>query len=71
MDLKRLMKLAREQGWSVEMTGGHHLRWTPPEGPYVICPSTPSDHRSIPNTISNLRKAGLEVPRKRPKKKIR
>jgi len=29
-ETERLAKLARKQGWTVEVTGGNHLKWTPP-----------------------------------------
>lgn len=29
-ETEKLAKLARAQGWQVEVTGGNHLKWTPP-----------------------------------------
>jgi predicted RNA binding protein YcfA (HicA-like mRNA interferase family) len=71
VDMRRLAQLAREQGWTMTRTGGNHVLWTGPSGHRVVVPSSPSDHRSLPNTINHLRQAGLDVPRKRAKKKVR
>ncbi|RZU36053.1 hypothetical protein EV284_3540 [Streptomyces sp. BK022] len=29
-ETQKLADLARGQGWTVEVTGGNHLKWTPP-----------------------------------------
>lgn len=29
-ETEKLAKLARAQNWTVEVTGGNHLKWTPP-----------------------------------------
>jgi hypothetical protein len=29
-ETEALAKKARKQGWTVEVTGGNHLKWTPP-----------------------------------------
>lgn len=58
--IKEWMKLAIEQGWTVEKTGGGHWKFKPPTGPFVIAPSSPSDHRSVLNLRSELRRKGLQ-----------
>jgi hypothetical protein len=44
-ETEKLIKLARKQGWTVEVTGGNHLKWTPPPGSVStepeICGLTP------------------------------
>ena len=64
--VERLVMLALAQGWRVERTGTGHLRFVPPDkdNPAVIVPFTPSDHRSLLNSTSQLRRSGLHVPRK-------
>lgn len=59
-DVKALIKKAEKQGWSVERTRGHHLRWTGPvdDRPYFSS-ATPSDKRAIMNITRDLRRRGL------------
>lgn len=59
-DIRKLAALARRAGWSVEYTGGGHLRWVPPQGGPVYSASTPSDLRVLANMKARLRRAGLE-----------
>ena len=45
-------------GWTVEKTGGHHLKWTPPGGGRAIySASTPGDGRTLKNTLAQLKRA--------------
>ena len=47
-------------GWTVEVTKGDHLRWTPPGGgDFVITCATPSDRRAVLNDRAILRRHGL------------
>lgn len=63
VDLKHLKRAARQQGWTVELANGGHLKWTPPtDSPIVFSPSTPSDWRAIANIVSRLRKSGFVAP---------
>jgi predicted RNA binding protein YcfA (HicA-like mRNA interferase family) len=57
-DVTKLIRKARKQGWTVEHTGGSHLKWTPPDGPFVITAQTP---RRTERLMAKLRKAGLEI----------
>lgn len=52
---------AEAQGWTVTITGGGHLRFTPPDKnkPMVHAPATSSDHRGLANTVSQLRRSGF------------
>ena len=52
---------ARAAGWTIEMTGGTHLRWTAPGGQAVISSASPSDRRATVQLTGNLRQAGLAV----------
>jgi predicted RNA binding protein YcfA (HicA-like mRNA interferase family) len=62
--MKDLIKIAREHGWTVEKTGGGHLRFASPDGASVVyAPQSPhGGNRSVENTKQNLRRAGLPVP---------
>jgi hypothetical protein len=62
-ELKKLMKKARDQGWTIVHSGGGHLKWKPKDKsqPIVVSGSTPSDHRSISNLKSQLRRSGLKL----------
>lgn len=58
--IKRLVRHARAQGWRTEFTRGGHMKWLPPEGPFVISSATPSDGHAIDNLRADLRRHGLE-----------
>jgi len=64
-DVRRLIEVAESQGWAIEITGGNHLRFIPPDRtkPMVHMSSTPSDHRAVKNLEGQLRRAGLTIPR--------
>lgn len=58
----KLVKAAKEQGWELELTGSGHLRWTNPDGGFVITPSSPSDKgHGFHKAKKDLRKGGLVV----------
>jgi hypothetical protein len=61
--LRGAHKKARKAGWRITLTGGSHLRWTPPEGSglaVIITPATPSGgRRSDENTLQSFKRAGL------------
>jgi hypothetical protein len=60
--VKDLVRLARAQGWSVEMGSGH-WKFVPPDKSksVVHVAATPSDWRTLKNTVGMLRRAGLDV----------
>jgi hypothetical protein len=64
-DVKQLIKVAEQQGWTVTRTGTLHLRWQAPDGRVLFRNGTsPSDRRAVANLRSDLRRLGLRLPRK-------
>ena len=60
-EVKALVRRLRAAGCSV-IPGGKHLTVRDPEGRRVgTLPVSPSDTRSLRNTISDLRKRGIEL----------
>lgn len=65
MTVKKLIKLAEKQGWRVRVTKRGHVLFYPPKGTGSACASgTPSDHRTIKNTVADLKRLGLKIPTK-------
>jgi hypothetical protein len=59
-DMEQFVRKARRAGWRVELTNGGHYRFFPINGHApIIAPSSPSGIRSIANTKSRLKRAGL------------
>ena len=58
----RAAEAAELAGWAVtQCRGSRHISWKPPRSrTIVITASTPSDHRTVRNDLSLLRRAGLE-----------
>ena len=56
------VKLARQNGWIVEKTGGHY-EWIPPnkQGQKLSSSGTPSDSNFLWSLRRDLRRNGLEV----------
>lgn len=70
-DLNSLINFARMQDWSIERTT-NHIRFTNNEtGAFSITPSTPSDWRAFQNMVADLRRKGLNLPRKAHRKKLK
>lgn len=64
-DIDHLTGYCISQGWHVDLSrGGNHIKVFSPDGKMVVLPSTPSDWRSVRNSIADLRRAGLAVPHK-------
>lgn len=73
---RRLPKFVQEAiviavglGWACDTTKRGHVRLRPPAGwqterSAFVLPGTPSDHRGCLNSVADLRRAGLPVPRK-------
>lgn len=62
MDIKDLVNIAKEQGWTVYQSKrrGHWKFFSPdPNVPVIFTSSTPSDWRSAKNLRSELRRNGL------------
>ena len=62
-ELKRLIRIARAQGWTVEATRKGHWWFRPPDptAGQVLVAGTPSDHRALRNAKAKLRQAGLDI----------
>ena len=61
-DMGQFVRRARRAGWRVELTNGGHYKFFPINGATpIIAPSSPSGIRSIANTKSRLKKAGLSL----------
>jgi hypothetical protein len=65
-DLRPAARVAIQSGWTIRKTAGHHLAWKPPtkDGSVVYCGSTLSCSRAIGNIRAELRRNGLDLPRK-------
>lgn len=59
-EIKALIKDLEDQGWRVVLARSGHYKAYPPDKrqDMVVMPSTPSDHRSLKNTIRDLRHSG-------------
>ena len=62
MDLEKIVRAARNQGWEVGHTEKGHWRFTNPEGATYVSSGTPGDVRSVRNTLAGLVRLGLEWP---------
>lgn len=61
-ELKKVVKEARRQGWEIRERKTNHLVWLSPDGEGMVhSASSPSDPRSIPNTLAQLKRAGLKI----------
>jgi hypothetical protein len=62
--LKQAARRARAQGWTIELTGKGHLKWSPPRGQAVMTGSTPKRYGHGPrNEQRAFAKAGLGAKR--------
>jgi hypothetical protein len=59
-EVQDLLIKAENLGCAIEH-GAKHVQVKVPGGGIVTMPKTPSDHRSIPNAKSQLRRAGLKL----------
>ena len=62
-ELDAMIQAAWDAGWHCSKTSKSHVMCYPPDKTIkpVLVANTPSDHRTIPNTLSCLRKSGLSV----------
>lgn len=61
MKMRDLIRELEAQGFTWRTTARHHILVYSPDGNVVTTmPSTPSDHRSMKNCLSQLRRAGFE-----------
>lgn len=60
--MRRIVAELVRQGWRVDKRG-HQYRCFPPDGslPPVFVATTPTDHRSIRNTLRDLSHSGADV----------
>lgn len=61
-EISQTIRLARRQGWDVEVTRASHLKYTPPPrlgGRPVFGPLTPSSYRGLKNFFAKMKRAGL------------
>jgi hypothetical protein len=58
-DLARLIRQAENQGWTVRATSKGHLMFQSPSGEAATTSSTASDHRSMKNHISRMKRLGF------------
>lgn len=60
--LREWAEKAARAGWRVTRTRNSHLKWQSPDGKVVFSAGTPgAGRRSLENTRSDLRRAGLEI----------
>ncbi len=57
-EVRRLMKELREQGWRVEGRKSKSVAFSPDGRVVVPIHHTPSDQRSMANTVSQLKRGG-------------
>jgi len=72
-DVRELVLLTRRAGWPLErQSNGHWRTWPPGAVRPIGWPSTPSDTRSIPNCLADLKRAGIyEAIAKRERRPVR
>lgn len=61
MDIRKVVKEAKRQGWRVETTKSGHLKFLPPDRTKRACvfSGTPGDQRAIHNHIAAMRRQGF------------
>lgn len=69
MDLQKIIKAAKEQGWEVGKTQKGHWKLVPPDPTkrIVIGSGTPGDQRAIRNLLAELKRQGFIWPWPPPK----
>lgn len=57
-EMRQLVRRKKKEGWQVERTKKGHLRWIfAATGAIIISAATPSDHRSLLNTMADLKRS--------------
>jgi predicted RNA binding protein YcfA (HicA-like mRNA interferase family) len=69
--VKQMITLAEAQGWRVVRGRSCHWKFYDPAGNLAVtCSGSPTEgHRSLLNTIAQLRQAGIKIPRPDGRKK--
>lgn len=60
-DMRKLSKLCKAQGWTIEILESHRARFRNPQGESVVVTAS-KEPRSIMNAIASLRRLGLQPP---------
>ena len=61
-ELDKMIEKAWAEGWWADYrSNGHVMCYAPNGGNTVLVANTPSDHRTVPNTKSYFRRAGLAL----------
>lgn len=61
-DQKKIKKIVREairQGWTIQSTK-NHIKLRTPENYLVVMPATPSDWRSVQNSLAVMKRHGFD-----------
>lgn len=59
-EVKKLIRRVERQGWRVEERKSGYMCFSPDGVTMVSIHKTPSDHRAIRNSITELRKGGFD-----------
>ncbi|MFD7553588.1 hypothetical protein ACFV9E_03490 [Streptomyces sp. NPDC059835] len=62
-EVKQLIKAIEKQGFRVRPTTKGHYQVYKGDTFVTVLPGTPSDHRSLKNSLTYLRRAGFQKPR--------
>lgn len=60
-EIEKIARIARKQGWTVEVTGGNHLKFTPPNNGRPIFGGLTTCGPGVKKFMSHLRKSGLKL----------
>lgn len=55
-ELEQLIKVQRQDGWTIQLTNGGHYRWTAPSGNFFFSSQTPSDRRALQRIKQDIRR---------------
>jgi hypothetical protein len=58
-EILKLMRRAKKQGWSVQVTKKNHIKFFSPLGGIVVASGTPSESRGFLNLKARLKSKGL------------
>lgn len=58
-DVEKIIRIARKQGWDVQMTKGNHIKFIPPNGDFIISGLSMRDS-GVLQLKKRLKKAGLQ-----------
>lgn len=65
MKTSELVRTLKQQGFSVEVSKRTHYKVYSPSGEYVTTMAcTPGKGRTLQNTVADLRRKGVNLPRK-------